>query len=1014
MHKLPHSPGILLTLLIGLLFFPGYPWAEENPLDETLDTAIEAKQQLLQEQATEIDKIESELTAWRVQEPTRSAELLENDVEQAELDQAKLLVETRKVKLKSIGLDITAAEQRKKELEKAIQELNDRLQTLAATAETDTASITITEQTIAQQRTLLNLERKHIKQLERRKKLAKQRVTQAEEWLIEIREAFLGQQESILQLSLQEMQRQVGEKRQHWEATAAALRTQLNQWSDESTAPQAQRDLLETQLLEAEESIFIESNQLTLTQFLVRLERLDAVRLEQIPDLHSLKASSEELEQLQSQLASLEALLQSKLNLLMQRQEVISKRRELDSGGSKEYVRSSDILKKLLDAFQDQAAESGQLAQLVKKRVQETDAVYLVQKKKSLTQRHRLPNTLENWDSLLKEVYSFPGMLLQTSRNTLFSLWTALQQVDITSGSVLLLLSLAWAGLCLSLVRFRRMQQPNQEDDFTHKASFVVAKLLQGNRFGLLLSGVLIIAAWLLDIVPPGPAVIVSIVGIWLGARITIDLSHWILKSPVGLPAQQPGLHRLIVSFTALASISSLGLAFGHMGLLSSELTDLVERAFMLLLLPPAYLALRIRALLMETVRDSKGKAYWVRLLGLTGFAIPLATLASAVLGISGYINLGWAVAAHLGLFLLVLTGWLIARGLVIDLARSSEDFLAQRSKRSAFWIKSLVEPLQFLARLILLLAAIWILFRLLGGDPVTGLDFKSWLNYSVFTIGETSITSRNLLGSLFLVVLVFYIGRWAREVTYGWLYGNIKDLGIRNSLSVFTQYAVVVIGLIIALNILGINLTSLTVFAGALGVGIGFGLQNIANNFISGLILLAERPVRSRDWVTIGDKEGEVSQIGMRSVTVTTWDNQDVIIPNSDLVSSAFINWTRSNNVVRTVLFIGIHYQADPHQAQKVIEEAVTMNPAVSLTPTPKIWLSDFGPSSVDFRVHYYMDVKQFSRLEVKSQVLFAIWDALRDAGIDIPYPQQDVYIKEIPAVGSHPLVGTPPDTVS
>jgi potassium efflux system protein len=156
---------------------------------------------------------------------------------------------------------------------------------------------------------------------------------------------------------------------------------------------------------------------------------------------------------------------------------------------------------------------------------------------------------------------------------------------------------------------------------------------------------------------------------------------------------------------------------------------------------------------------------------------------------------------------------------------------------------------------------------------------------------------------------------------------------------------------------------------------------------------------------VTIGDKEGEVSQIGMRSVTVTTWDNQDVIIPNSDLVSNAFINWTRSNNVVRTVLFIGIHYDNDPHQAQKVIEEAVTMNPAVSLIPPPQVWLSEFGASSVDFRVHYYMDVKQFSRLEVKSQVLFAIWDALREAGIQIPYPQQDVYIKELPGSAPDPV---------
>ena len=272
-----------------------------------------------------------------------------------------------------------------------------------------------------------------------------------------------------------------------------------------------------------------------------------------------------------------------------------------------------------------------------------------------------------------------------------------------------------------------------------------------------------------------------------------------------------------------------------------------------------------------------------------------------------------------------------------------------------------------------------------------------------------TSVNSLNLFGSVMLLVMVFYIGRWSREVTYNWIYGNIQDLGMRNSLSVFTQYTVVVIGLLIALNIIGINLTSLTVFAGALGVGIGFGLQHIANNFISGLILLAERPLRTKDWVTIGDKEGVVSQIGMRSVTLTTWDNQDVIIPNSDLTTTAFINWTRTNNIVRTVLMIGVHYKDDPHKAQKVIEEAVTMQPEVLLDPPPRIWLHDFGASSINFKVYYHMDVKQFGRLDIKSKVLFAIWDGLKDAGISIPYPQQDVYIQKLPDSSVTPGSGLP-----
>lgn len=987
-----------MFLFLLLLCSQPYSWAQDPVTDDKSTSSIAARQKMLAEQAAENDKIAAELNAWLEQESTRSAQLLESKIDPREVDQAKLQVEARKVKLESIGLDITAAEQSRQELEKNLGILNDRLQTLASASQKDSVSITKTEQQIQTQRTLLSLEEQNLRQLSRSKQLAKDRLNQAQEWLTVLTEVFQNQQENRRQQSLEELQKEVREKRQAWEKRITELRDQLNRMVDDTTASQASKDLLETQLLEAEESIFLENSRLNEAQSLNQLASYQELDIGHANNLRSLKTSSESLNQLLGLSDAFASLLKSKLKLLIQRQEVIEKRRKLDTTNREKYDQASSILEKLVDAFKSKSTEIEGLNQQLTEQRDRFTAAYQKRKQKGLTERHRLPNTIEEWEALVKEIYGSPTMLWQISRNTLLSLWTALQQSSLLIVSLISLLSLAWTALCLSLDRLQSMQQPSSEDDFTHKASFVVLSLLRSNRFGLAIGGVLILSAWILDIVPPGLAVIGTLVGIWFGAKMTIGLSRWILKSPLGLTTQQPGLFRLIVVFTIVSSLSSLGLVVGQLGLLSVELTNLVERAFMLLLLPPAYLALRIRSLLIENFKKSQTKVYWVRLMSLTGFAIPLVILASAILGISGYINLGWSVASHLGLFILVLAGWLIARGLIIDLARTTVSRVEERSEHSALWIKGLIEPLHFLARLVLLVAGVWILYRLFVGDPSSGLDLKSWLSHALFTVGDTSITILNLLGSLLLLVMVIYIGRWAREITYGWLYGSIKDLGIRNSLSVFTQYAVVVIGLLVALNILGINLTSLTVFAGALGVGIGFGLQNIANNFISGLILLAERPVRSKDWVTIGDKEGEVSQIGMRSVTVTTWDNQDVIIPNSDLISNAFVNWTRSDNMVRTVLYIGIHYQADPHKAQKVIEEAVTMIPAVSLTPRPQVWMHEFGASSVDFRVQYHMDVKLFSRLEVKSQVMFAIWDALKEADIGIPYPQQDVYIKELP----------------
>ena len=994
--------GIFCFLLLSLLL-TGLAWGQSQTAEGSASDAVISRQKLLDEEAADIVKEEQELATWRIQEPNRSAELLTRRISQVEVDQAVLAAETAKVALESIQLDITAAEQNRKELAAEIQALNDKLQQLSTVkdAERDKALIGQTKAALGVKQQLLEMELKHADQLTRRKGLSKERLALAEQWQNELREAFKSQQEKALQESLDELEKQLAEKRTDWQNKVVTYRNRANELRSKPDTAQAELDLAEVQLVEADESMFLLGNQLKLAQIKLQLEKVATVSPDQPIELSALKAKSGELTLLQSQLGSLKDLLNSKLALLKQRQEVIDRRSQLDTAHQGEDQQGHRILSRLFDEFTAQSEQTANLSESVETRDALIEAAYLQQKKKGLTARHQLPSSMIEWQTLLRELMSVPATALQVIRNILLSFWTAAQQANGTTWTVLILLELLWIGICQGLGRLVRVRQIDAEQTFTQKALLVASDLLRDDRYDLMLGGLIFIAAWLLDIVPPGLLLVAALVGVWLGLRVTIKLSHWILNSSIGLPQRQPGLNRLIVLYAIAVSVFGLVLLIAHLEYLSIPLREILDRVFMLLLLPPVYLALRIRRLLMEMLHERREGVYWVRLLGLVSFTIPLAIMSAAVLGIAGFVNLAWYVAGYLAVVISVIIGWLIVRGLVIDLAHSIQYLLQRRSEQSAFWVKSLVEPIHFLFRVVLFLGMVWVIYRMFVVDPTTGFDLKVWLRKPLFTIGETSVDSFSLLGSLVLVVLISYIGRWAREVTYNWLYANIRDLGIRNSLSVFTQYAVVVIGVLIALNIIGINLTSLTVFAGALGVGIGFGMQNIANNFISGLILLAERPVRAKDWVTIGDKEGEVSQIGMRSVTVTTWDNQDVIIPNSDLISNAFINWTRSNNIVRTKLLIGVHYQDDPHQAKAVIEEAVTMQPEVMLDPPPRIWLHQFGTSSVDFWVHYYMDVKQFSRLEVKSKVLFAIWDALKEAGISIPYPQQDVYIKEMPSGG-------------
>ncbi len=358
-------------------------------------------------------------------------------------------------------------------------------------------------------------------------------------------------------------------------------------------------------------------------------------------------------------------------------------------------------------------------------------------------------------------------------------------------------------------------------------------------------------------------------------------------------------------------------------------------------------------------------------------------------------------MAGQLVLFLAVIIIWLLVRDLAMEMLDNWKPGIKNEASATDSAAVSITSTLKRLLDLLFLTGFLWSLARIYGWNTGNDVDvfLKTWFHYPLLHLGTHAITFSNVAESIFLLLLALYLSYLARHLILIFIHRNVEDRGLRKSLSIFTQYIVLIIGVIIAMHVMGLNLTSLTVFAGALGVGIGFGLQNIANNLISGFIILAERPVREEDWVSIGDNMGIISRIGMRSLVLTTRDNQDVIIPNADIITTPVTNWTLADNLVRTVLYVGIRYKDDPHKAQEVILDAVSMVPSVSLEKKPRVYLYEFADSSVNFRVQYYSEIdSQHGRNIVRSAVMFAIWDALMDADIGIPFPQRDIYIKEIP----------------
>ncbi|HKP45181.1 MAG TPA: mechanosensitive ion channel domain-containing protein, partial [Pyrinomonadaceae bacterium] len=220
-------------------------------------------------------------------------------------------------------------------------------------------------------------------------------------------------------------------------------------------------------------------------------------------------------------------------------------------------------------------------------------------------------------------------------------------------------------------------------------------------------------------------------------------------------------------------------------------------------------------------------------------------------------------------------------------------------------------------------------------------------------------------------------------------------DLGIREATSSIVRYALLFLGLLVILQTIGIDLTALSILTGAVGLGIGFGLQNIASNFISGIIILFERPVRIGDRIAIGDVEGDVVRIGGRSTTVLTNDNIDIIIPNSKLITENVVNWTHSERKVRFRIPVSVAFDTDIRKVEQALLEAAKNVYEVLETPAPGVRFISFGDNGLDFELRAWTTALVQRRGKFTSELNFAIYDKFKEYEIEVPYPQRDVRIR-------------------
>jgi small-conductance mechanosensitive channel len=264
--------------------------------------------------------------------------------------------------------------------------------------------------------------------------------------------------------------------------------------------------------------------------------------------------------------------------------------------------------------------------------------------------------------------------------------------------------------------------------------------------------------------------------------------------------------------------------------------------------------------------------------------------------------------------------------------------------------------------------------------------------------VGTVSVSVGNVVGFFFALWLAGQTSRFLRFVLDEDVLPRIAlPRGVPAAISTGVHYAILAAGFVIAIGAAGVDLSKFGLLAGALGVGIGFGLQNVVNNFVSGLILLFERPVQTGDMIDVGGLQGEVRRIGIRSSTVRTFEGADVIVPNASLISERVVNWTFSDRTRRIDVSVGVEYGSDPGKVIALLIETARANSEVLSLPEPAAFFIRFGDSSLDFELRVWCRFELGAR--VKSDLGVAVHDALRGAGIGIPFPQRDVHLKVEPA---------------
>ncbi|EKD69829.1 MAG: hypothetical protein ACD_46C00721G0003 [uncultured bacterium] len=986
---------IFVIIFILNMMMPSFASSPDADEDLSIDR-IELVQQQITLLTSRSQQTKQQLTDLQKQHDEQISQIVIEKASKNLLDKATLEISVAKSNLESITIELTDTQQTINWLEKNIQEIDNQLNVLnifgTKIARDEMANISELRTDLKYQQELLKLEKNRFEILETLKsdnnnilQLQKDKYNRLNAMLKSHRMLHVKQQQVKDELAYQEMQN-------HWLKELNILYDRIAKI--DPVKSKAAYASTERDIFYANENANYAYIQSLIARYQDQIQQMK-LSVSRSNSLSLLNEMSDQVQILGKQIDKLENVLLSRIKILNKHITYLLPRQK----------ESEDIALYItrLSGMNEQYQVSNEQLIKLNKNLSEFRVTLDHALQVELSSRQGLPNfSMKMLLDLGREILLIPTLAFQILKGLSFYLIHAFESAGLLVWITFLLGEsiFLFTFFFLRKIITRLLEKPsNWREQINSK--WLSLQFLNRNFIGIMLIGNSVGLFYFLNIPSQSFLFFVYLSFVWLSFKAIATISRLCLVETMhDTKGKDMKLYQRLRGIILVSGMITAVTVFIHQLPMIYELKILSERLFLLCLMVVSLLLLRSWDVVPNLILShmETRHPYFEKSIKLIGVLVPLLMVANSVIGLVGYLNLVMTVSWYEGVFLLVLIGYLILRGLLSDGMEQLSGIIIRYVNNGWLLTEAFLKPIDKIFRVTLFLSAWAVLFLLYGWDQQSPIveRLARMLHYKLVQVLNTTITPINII-ELFVVISVFYwTAKWTREFVYRLLSSRTTDMGVRNSIAILSQYGVVMLGLFLCLRVLGIDLRALAVVAGMFAFGIGLGLRDLANNFACGFLILLERPLRVGDIVSINGVEGEVTHIGSRAVTVKTWDFMDLVVPNTEIFNKSFTNWTACDSTVRSVVKIKIGRHDNPHEVKNIIQNVLAVDQHILQDPAPEVYLDEMSDTLLQFEIRYFVNIRQVkSRVKVMSSVLMAIWDAFAQHGIKPPYPQQEIFLR-------------------